>query len=348
MKKLFTLILIFLISFIAGCITDSGGDSDSEKNNGDLGDETFVAEEYFPISDIESLTFENTEVWSDGSKKTYTHTLTISGTQSINGKTFVVLSDPYENQDYYFRIENNMVYMYDSEEKMEYIWMDFNAKEGDIWNISEYSEQYEGGSVSISHKGKFFGTESVTVPSGTFNNCIISQLTYQSINSKSGGDLESKVDTQTIWFAKGVGPVKVVDSEQENGVVVHTTTSLLINNEDSVSELEGNWEGSDSSDSENPGGTAVLILSGSNFDLTASEKSEWYKGTYTINKSVVPKQVDFNIIESSESQFVGKTSLCIYKIEGNILTITANGPGDTTRPSSFSSEESRVMILTKQ
>ena len=55
------------------------------------------------------------------------------------------------------------------------------------------------------------GFENVTVPAGTFSNCarVETQATVTVIMSSNGAKV-TKEPTQTMWFAPGVGPVKLV------------------------------------------------------------------------------------------------------------------------------------------
>ncbi len=106
-------------------------------------------------------------------------------------------------------------------------WMDFTAGVGDTWTIFDFTEQYGGGSSSITGTGKYLGTESVTVPAGTFNNCRKFQLTDQETYTLSGSVQYSEFDTETFWFAKDVGLVKIFDVEHEDGTLVETNTSVL-------------------------------------------------------------------------------------------------------------------------
>ena len=60
--------------------------------------------------------------------------------------------------------------------------------------------------------------------------------------------------------------------------------------------------------------------------------SEFYSGTITLNTKTNPKQSDFKINKCSLSEYEGKTSLGIYKLEGKKLTLVASEPGSMSRP----------------
>jgi uncharacterized protein (TIGR03067 family) len=70
-------------------------------------------------------------------------------------------------------------------------------------------------------------------------------------------------------------------------------------------------------------------------NIMDSTTGEMYNGTFIVNTSVNPKQLDFNISQCSDSQFVNKTTYDIYKIIGDTLTFASNEPGNTIRPLSF-------------
>jgi uncharacterized protein (TIGR03067 family) len=89
------------------------------------------------------------------------------------------------------------------------------------------------------------------------------------------------------------------------------------------------------------------------FHETTAEVSidgqEVYRGNYTAYPEEDPKRCKFEITSSSISQYVGKTSHGIYKIEGDQLTIAANEPGVEDKPSSFTpGDGTRVWELIKQ
>ena len=126
----------------------------------------------------------------------------------------------------------------------------------------------------------------------------------------------------------------------------------LAGNSNNITELEGIWSGTDNY-------SDIIIrtfnISGSDFNYTEvghedDEDGEWYIGTFTLNTSLYPKQIDITIVDCypDGSEYLGLTSLGIYKIEADTLTIVAPEPGVSTRPSSFSDGGIRVFVLIKQ
>ena len=113
-----------------------------------------------------------------------------------------------------------------------------------------------------------------------------------------------------------------------------------------LTELEGSWLGYEV---DGYPGDWSFIITGTHLDATGAATGEWYNGTMTLNTTTDPKHMDVTIEECDYQEFIGKQSLGIYTLEGDILTMASNGPGDTTRASSFvPGQGARVFIFTKQ
>jgi len=108
-------------------------------------------------------------------------------------------------------------------------------------------------------------------------------------------------------------------------------------------ELEGKWVGIPQI------GDWTFIFSGNSASVSSPNPNICYKGTFDLKASDDPKRIDLLIKESPLSQYIGKTSLGIYKLEKDTLTLSLNEPGNTTRPKSFTSTGgTQLFILTKQ
>jgi len=59
------------------------------------------------------------------------------------------------------------------------------------------------------------------------------------------------------------------------------------------------------------------------------------KGTYKIDGSKKPKQMDMKITEFPKEDFVGKTAKVIYDLDRDTLKWCANKPGEDSRPTAF-------------
>jgi len=110
-------------------------------------------------------------------------------------------------------------------------------------------------------------------------------------------------------------------------------------------ELDGTWVGADAG---GYGGQWTFVISKGKVEVKGPE-SEYYAGTVTLNTKTNPKQADFKIDKCSMPEYVGETSLSIYKLEGNKLTMAASEPGSMYRPTFFDSSGGVMLFsLTKQ
>ena len=111
------------------------------------------------------------------------------------------------------------------------------------------------------------------------------------------------------------------------------------------SELDGTWVGADAG---GYGGQWTFIISDGKVEVKGPG-SEYYAGTVTLNNKTNPKQADFKIDKCSMPEYVRETSLSIYKLEGNKLTMAASEPGSMYRPALFDSSGGVMLFsLTKQ
>lgn len=155
-------------------------------------------------------------------------------------------------------------------------------------------------------------------------------------------DKMSLIEKHDLPGSKGVDATSeyVYVAGGDDGFTVMTYNKV----QPSEGDLSGVWVGHEVDEESD---VWTFTFTGNQMRIESTD--EWYEGTYTTNASASPKQLDFLISDGSDSQFVGQTSLGIYKIEGNTLTWAGNGPGVTTRPSDFTpGEEVRVFIVTKQ
>jgi uncharacterized protein (TIGR03067 family) len=97
-------------------------------------------------------------------------------------------------------------------------------------------------------------------------------------------------------------------------------------------ELEGTWVGTDASGM----GEWTFVISKGKVEVRGPE-SAFYAGTVTLGDKANLKQADFKIDKCSFPEYVGETSLGIYKLDGNKLTLAASEPGSFSRPTYFDS-----------
>jgi len=107
---------------------------------------------------------------------------------------------------------------------------------------------------------------------------------------------------------------------------------LFLNSCNRRSELEGSWVGCEV---RRPLIDWTLTIKGNQFSLVREDLNVWYKGFLRLNKNCRLKKIDLEIIDAVAQISCGKTSLGIYEVDGDTLTIIATDPGDHLRPLSF-------------
>ncbi len=98
-------------------------------------------------------------------------------------------------------------------------------------------------------------------------------------------------------------------------------------------ELDGTWVGTTDGDY---WGEWSFVISNGKVEIKGPD-SMFYSGTVKLNNKTNPKQADFKIMNCSQPDYIGSTSLGIYKLEGNKLTLVASEPGSMYRPGYFES-----------
>ena len=111
-------------------------------------------------------------------------------------------------------------------------------------------------------------------------------------------------------------------------------------------QLQGTWEGVENGKEER--GKCKLIVVDNTIDFQGANSQEWYKGKFTLPAGTSPQQLVGTIAECGHPDFVGKSALSVFKIEGDTLTITGCHPGSTDGPKNLEGDEStRTFILKK-
>ena len=107
-------------------------------------------------------------------------------------------------------------------------------------------------------------------------------------------------------------------------------------------ELEGTWVGYADG---KPPADWTLTIRGNQYNLIREESGTWYSGNIRLNNNCNLKKIDFTITNTSIQTHRGKTSLGIYKIEEDTLTIVASQPGRLRRPLSFNVFEDALVYV---
>ena len=113
-------------------------------------------------------------------------------------------------------------------------------------------------------------------------------------------------------------------------------------NQDSVA-FQGKWTGQEAQ--ANTEEAPVLTFSGANLELHEANTNIWYKASFTLHEDTTPKQLIVVITECADPKYVGRTANAIYKLEKEVLTISANEPGNPTVPTSFNDKNSRNVVF---
>jgi uncharacterized protein (TIGR03067 family) len=106
------------------------------------------------------------------------------------------------------------------------------------------------------------------------------------------------------------------------------------------SELEGTWVGTATG---GYGDEWTFVISSGKVEVKGPE-SVFYSGTVALNTKTNPKQAEFKIDKCSLPEYVGETSLGIYKLEANKLTLAASEPGSISRPAFFESGRGAMLF----
>lgn len=111
--------------------------------------------------------------------------------------------------------------------------------------------------------------------------------------------------------------------------------------------LQGTWKGRTLTDT--PEHQCTFIISGKNFDFhDDTETNVWYKGTFSLKEDTAPRRYIALVTDCPFSQYVGKTSMAIYRIEGDTLTITAHEPGNPDLPTGFDAPDTACIEVKKK
>jgi uncharacterized protein (TIGR03067 family) len=97
--------------------------------------------------------------------------------------------------------------------------------------------------------------------------------------------------------------------------------------------LQGTWEGEEIG--KESVGKYTMTIAGNSLRFDGPGKVEWYSATFSLSANQDPKQMVATITDCGKADFVGKSSLAIYKIENGELTLVGNRPGYPDAPKDF-------------
>lgn len=165
----------------------------------------YKAIDYFPFSIGSSWIYERT---TDGGEP-YEHSVSVTGTETVNSTTYSLMSSVYPGYYSSFRIENNTIYTLSGSEDVEYL--KFGVERGRKWTIANI----RGKKLTAT----FIDIETVSVPAGTFEDCLHFELNLPL------GDIS--YETTYLWYARDVGLVRAEKVIVSMGELMETVTDEL-------------------------------------------------------------------------------------------------------------------------
>ena len=192
-------------------------------------DGIFRISEYFPLGQGDTWTFREGD--NELTKKT------VSGTQKINGVDAVKMID--EDGDYQLWTNSNGLEWYkeyDADDIPVCGWEQLlfsppiHASDPIVSVGSSYASNTSlastdctgrASTASLSYEFTIEGIEDVTVPAGIFNDC----LKIKGVIAVNGSTQTQEI---TVWLAEGLGQVKTMSIEKENGSIVETWINSLV------------------------------------------------------------------------------------------------------------------------
>jgi uncharacterized protein (TIGR03067 family) len=97
--------------------------------------------------------------------------------------------------------------------------------------------------------------------------------------------------------------------------------------------VQGKW----SNASQTGDKTVQLTFEGDKFTFVIGDKTA--KGTFKLDSSKSPKQIDMKVADSDMKEYVGKTALGIFAFDGVNLKWCSNEPGLEARPKAIPDKE---------
>lgn len=80
-------------------------------------------------------------------------------------------------------------------------------------------------------------------------------------------------------------------------------------------------------------------------DFRSAATGEWYEAKFELNSNSKPKEISATITDSPVKELNGLTTLGIYRLSGNRLTVTACRPGEPDGPKNFEDSRCRTLEL---
>ena len=105
--------------------------------------------------------------------------------------------------------------------------------------------------------------------------------------------------------------------------------------------LEGRWSGVENGSTEK----IILTFTDNRFAYFDAQSNGLGSGTFVVNDTAEPWQMDLTFEKIPAPQYVGKVGLAIYEFQGEALKIACSEPGSDVRPATFDAAQG-VRIFT--
>lgn len=211
---------------IAAFLLSAGGSGQTNEGTGDIGN-------YVPLAPNSTWSFHGTDTTTGQPPIPYSNTATISGTKSVGGVVATVLSEtnPLNEgtpEESYYTKDGRGLTLHGNNDPTDVVTAQlvphqtFRFPFGSGSTFEQINKKGLDSGEDLDRDGTneqvdlvsivtVKGFESVTVPAGIFSNCVKveTRATGTVIKSSDGAKVTEEA-TQTMWFAPGVGRVKLV------------------------------------------------------------------------------------------------------------------------------------------
>lgn len=229
---------------IAAFLLSAGGPGQTSEGTGDIGN-------YVPLAPIRTWSFQGTDTTTGQVPIPYSNTTTISGTKLVGGVETTVLSDTNFRHDgaaesYYTKDGRGLTFHGNNDstdvvtpQLVPHLTIRFPFGTGSTFEeINKkglnFGQDLDGDGTN--EKADLLsivtvkGFESVTVPAGTFSNCVkVERQATVTVIVSSNGTRVSVQGTETIWLASGIGQVKYVSQIADQTVTEVLTSFTQLN-----------------------------------------------------------------------------------------------------------------------
>jgi hypothetical protein len=161
----------------------------------------FTPADYFPLRSTSTWTYERTVNGGQPAE----NRVSVSGERVFEGAAWRVFSPDGPAWFDAFRVEENKVLALQDDRQAEFLRFGFGVTPGFTWIVGKTDYLFQ-------ITGTFLGLETVTVPAGTYTDCLKYDL------KASLGD-PNYYEQHILWFARGIGMIKSEQKMVKYGVL---------------------------------------------------------------------------------------------------------------------------------